>query len=509
MTGWRSHPLVYEIPAWPWLRERQEEAGRALTLAEVPERDLERLAAGGFDAVWLMGVWERSPGARHVAREHPGLLEAYRRALPDVTPADVVGSPYAVHRYQVAPELGGDDACAELRRRLARRGLRLVLDFVPNHLALDHAWVWEHPERLVQGTAADLEREPWSYFRAGDTPHVFAHGRDPHFDGWTDTVQLDYRRKETRDAMAELLADVARRCDGVRCDMAMLVLRDVFLRNWGGTWEPPDAEHWPEAIARARAANPEVMLLAEVYWSLEARLQEVGFDFTYDKALYDLLRRGDAPAVRSHLHADLDAQRRLARFVENHDEERAVTAFGVEGSRAAATAALTLPGLRLLHDGQLDGWEGRLPVQLGRRLAEPTRPEVREHYDRLLAALAEPIFHDGQWELVDPREAWPGNPSHDAFVAHLWTGGEARRLVAVNLAAHRSQCALPLDLPPTAAGSWRLQDLLGPDVFVRADAELGSPGLFLDLPPHGAHLFAVTPMAPVTPEEELPSPDLP
>ena len=496
MANWRTYPTVYEINTWAWLSDLSRESGQVVTLGNVPQAELERLAGYGFDALWLMGVWQRSPGGRRVAQQRPDLQAEYRQALPDYTPKDVSGSPYAILRYQVDPALGGDEALAALRRRLRLLGLRLILDFVPNHLAVDHAWLSWHPERLLHGDAADLAQEPGNYFRsdASGQPRVFAHGRDPYFDGWTDTVQLDYRRPDTRRAMTDILLAIAERCAGVRCDMAMLVTRDVFCRTWGGQVDPPQAEFWPAAIAKVKASHPDFLMLAEVYWGMEWELQQQGFDYTYDKCLYDRLLDGDATAVRLHLRANLEHQRRLARFIENHDESRALAALGPQRSRAAATLALTLPGLRLLHEGQLEGRKVKLPVQLGRRPSEPPEPGLEPFYRRLLAALCRPVFHDGDWHLLEPLEAWKGNSSHHAFVAHRWTLREEHHLVAVNLSSHPAQCFLRLDLPALAGHPWRLQDLLSDAQYARDGDELLAQGLYLNLPSYGCHLFQLQPI---------------
>ena len=435
MNRWRRHPAVYEINTWVWLNTLSRRTGRAVGLADVPEAELARVAEHGFDGVWLMGVWERSPGARDVARTLPGLREEYRRALPDATLEDVVGSPYAVGAYRVDPALGGDAGLAALRQRLERLGVRLILDFVPNHLAIDHRWIDEHPDRLLQGDDDALARAPWNWFRreAGGRARIFAHGRDPCFEGWSDTVQLDYRRADTRRAMRDSLLAVADRADGARCDMAMLLTHDVFLRTWGGAFDEAGTEFWRDTIAFVKARHPDFLTMAEVYWGLEWALQQQGFDYTYDKRLYDRLLDGDATAVRAHLGGDVEYQRRLARFVENHDEPRALTAFGPARARAAAVVTLALPGLRLVHEGQIEGWQLKLPVQLGRRRPEDARPGLEEFYRRLLTALHDPVFHDGAWRLLEPREAWPGNPSHRGFVISTWSLGDARRVVAVNL----------------------------------------------------------------------------
>ncbi|MDT7807724.1 MAG: hypothetical protein QOJ70_1537 [Acidobacteriota bacterium] len=495
MDSWPKYPTVYEINAWVWLSELSRMHGKPLTLGDVPQSELERVAEYRFDALWLMGVWERSPGARQISRTHPELLEEYRRTLPCYTEADVVGSPYAVRGYRVDPALGGDEGLARLRARLRELGLRLVLDFIPNHMAIDHPWVKEHPERLVQGDAESLEREPRNYFRAGDDDgaRVFAYGRDPYFDGWPDTVQLDYRRAETRGAMSDALLSIAVKCDGVRCDMAMLVTRDIFLRTWGGEFDAPGTEFWPEAVGGVKAEHPDFLLMAEVYWDMEYELQRQGFDFAYDKRLYDRLLTDDATAVRAHLRAELSYKSRLVRFIENHDERRAQEAFGPARSPAAATLALTLPGLRLLHEGQLEGWRTKLSVHLGRRPREPTDEVVSAHYRRLLAALSHAVFHDGDWRQIEPREAWAGNPGNEHFVASFWTLGDDFRLVTVNLSHERAQCYLPLDLPALAGRAWLLKDLLSEAEYTRDGDGLLSSGLYLDVPAYGHHLFEITP----------------
>ncbi|MDB6009639.1 MAG: putative glycosyl hydrolase [Gammaproteobacteria bacterium] len=130
---WRANPVIYEINSWPWLDGLRRQTGRSLTLDDVPDAEIARLARYNFDAIWLMGIWERSPAACTIAQTNSGLVAAYRQAVPDYQVAEVVGSPYAIYRYRVDPEFGGEDALLVLRRRLREHGLRLILDFVPNH----------------------------------------------------------------------------------------------------------------------------------------------------------------------------------------------------------------------------------------------------------------------------------------------------------------------------------------------------------------------------------------
>ncbi|HVT18537.1 MAG TPA: tetratricopeptide repeat protein [Thermoanaerobaculia bacterium] len=490
----RGSPAVYQINTWAWLRRLGFEARQRMTLRTVPYAALMGLAELGFDAIWLMGVWQRSPSGRKIAQRDPALQSEYRRALPDFTPEDVVGSPYAIFGYQVDPALGTEEDLDSLRCRLRRLGMLLILDFVGNHLGRDHPWIESHPERFVQGSQNSLHEQPESYF-AADTGGVFAHGRDPYFSAWTDTVQLDHRRLETRRAMIDTLQAVASRCDGVRCDMAMLLIHDSFLRTWGGQFEAPGSEFWSEAIEKVKDRQPDFMMIAEAYWGLEAKLQELGFDYTYDKGLYDRLLNDDAPAVRAHLRANLDYQRRLVRFVENHDEQRAASAFGDQDrSLAAATLALNLPGMRLYHDGQMEGLRTRLPVQLGRRQAEPTDARAERFHRRLLQEQRHRVFHEGDWLQIEPRTARAEDHGHEGVVAFQWTMGEERRLIAVNLSSRPARCRLPLELSAPAGPSWRFRDLLGDTELTRCGEDVAAHGLELDLAARAHHLFACEPV---------------
>src|SRR5262249_21003887 len=163
------------------------------------------------------------------------------------------------------------------------------------------------------------------------------------------------------------------RCDGVRCDMAMLLLPDVIARTWGDRSRPADGPApvdepwWPGAIAAVRKRTADFLFMAGVYWDGEGDLQQQGFDATYDKRPYDGLQAGEAAAVGGHRHADPEFMRRSVRFLENHDEPRAAAAFPPDVHRAAATIAFLVPGLRFIHDGQCEGRTHRISMHLGRR----------------------------------------------------------------------------------------------------------------------------------------------
>src|SRR5262245_27085472 len=272
------------------------------SLDDFPDRLWDDLAARGLRWVWLLGVWQTGAAGRAVSRTVRAWQDGFCQVLPDLREQDITGSPFAVCSYSCHADFGGEKSLERLRAKLRKRGLKLMLDFVPNHMALDHVWVREHPEWFIHGGEDDLSREPANW--TGREGHIVAHGRDPYFPGWPDTLQLNYFHPGLRAAMRDELVSLAKRCDGVRCDMAMLLLPDVFARTWGEKARPADgvdpvtSDFWPEAIAAARKVNPDFVTMAEVYWDLEWELQQQGFDYTYDKRLYDRLREGHADAVR-------------------------------------------------------------------------------------------------------------------------------------------------------------------------------------------------------------------
>jgi hypothetical protein len=493
----RRHPLLYQVNTRVLLRELAAGLGRPASLDDLPDALLDDVAARGFDWLWPLGVWRIGPAARAVSRSRADWRAAFRRDLPDLGDDDVSGSPFAVQGYEVDARLGGEAALARLRERLARRGLRLLLDFVPNHVSPDHPWIEAHPEWFIEGSEVDLTRAPadWTRVATARGRRVLAHGRDPYFPGWPDTLQLDYRHPALREAMRHELQGVAARCDGVRCDMAMLVLPEVFRRTWGERAGLPagadGGAFWPGAVAAVRAARPGFLFMAEVYWDLEWELQRQGFDYTYDKRLYDRLHAGDARAVRGHLHAAPGFQDRSVRFLENHDEPRAAATFDPARHRAAAVIAFLVPGLRFFHEGQLDGRKVHVSMHLDRRPAEPADPELRAFYERLLDVLRRPEAHDGTWRLRECRPAWDGNPTWQGFVAFSWELDGRRLLVAVNYGATQGQCWADASFAGLEGRSARLVDLVGPDRYAREGSELCSRGLYLDVPAWRCHVFEV------------------
>jgi hypothetical protein len=489
-SGSFDYPSLYQINTRVWLTALSEKLDRRATLDDVPDAGLDCLAKLGFDWVWFLSVWQTGLAGQRVSRANAEWRKEFQETLPDLREEDIAGSGFAISAYAVPADLGGDAALARLRERLRKRGLKLMLDFVPNHTALDHPWVEEHPGYFVAGTEKLLAREPQNYIRVsrkrGDL--VLAYGRDPYFSGWPDTLQLDYSNPVTQEAMVRELEKIAGHCDGVRCDMAMLALPEVFERTWGRK-SPP---FWPPAIQRVRERAPDFCFMAEVYWDLEWTLQQQGFDYTYDKRLYDRLREGHARPVREHLHAALNYQIKLARFLENHDEPRASASFAPPVHRAAAVITYFIPGLRFFHQGQFEGRKIRISPHLVRVPEESPDKEIEEFYDQLLAILRKPIVRSGEWQGLACQPAWDGNGSWDSYVAHAWRGpGGDRMLIAVNYAPHASQCYLTLPFPEIKNHSVWLKDALSSVCYTREGNELLERGLYLAMQPWSYHVFDV------------------
>ncbi|HYW24804.1 MAG TPA: alpha-amylase [Terriglobales bacterium] len=485
---WQSHPVIYEINTVVWLRDLGHRFGRPVTLGDVPAEAWDEVALPGVDVVWLMGVWERSPAGLSIAQANEELRRSWREALPDVRPEDVVGSPYCVRGYVVDASLGGPGGLVAAREELARRGVRLLLDYVPNHVAPDNPWVREHPEYFVRGDAVDLERDPSAFIQVDGS--VLALGRDPYFPPWPDVVQLNAFAPQLRDATADVLAEIGSQCDGVRCDMAMLLMNDIFARTWGErAGSPPPQDFWPQVLGSVRSRQPDMLFVAEAYWDMEWALQQQGFDFCYDKRLYDRILHESARDVRGHLQADIAYQRKLLRFLENHDEPRAAATMPRDKECAAAVAIATLPGATLWHEGQFEGRRVRPPVFLARRPDEPLDGELRDFYGRLIEAVHASGMRDGEWRLLDST-GWPDNATSENLLAWSWWGPE-RHVVVVNLSDQPAQARIQLPWDDLRDRRWRLSELTVDVTFDRDGGELADAGLFVALDGWRWHLISV------------------
>jgi hypothetical protein len=485
---WPKHPRIIEINAWPWLHSLSEIYGHKIDLNNIPMQLIDQ-ELKLFDVVWLMGIWERSPRGRDIAMQDEALQKEYQKALNYYNTDDVIGSPYSVFYYHVDSHFGGTEALTKFRKELNARGILLMLDYVPNHVAIDHLWTLEKSDIFIRGNLNELMVKPFDFFSVGDT--IYAHGRDPNFPPWTDTVQINAFSSDARAKAINTLVSIADQCDGVRCDMAMLMMNKVFSKTWGEkAGSPLEKEYWEEIIPRVKEKYPYFKFIAEVYWNLEWDLQKQGFDYCYDKALYERLANDNVQSIRAHLQADWAYQIKLLRYIENHDEQRAVAIFGEEASMAAAIIIMTLPGARLIFEGQMHGFEKKLPIQLGRYPTEPDNLQIVQFYDKLLDIIAHNEFEDLDWSLCEVKPV-DDNTYNNILAYQWWKDTKKRFLIVVNYSLKGSKAHIVLEDLDYSIPKWNFHDLLNQKEYNYKAQDLKKNGLYIELDAWKAHIFSI------------------
>ena len=423
---WMPRVVLLAKNAHVWLEQLSRAYGRAITtLDQVPDEVLGAMAAEGVNGLWLIGLWERSRASREIKQRMGN--------------ADAAASAYAIDRYVIAADLGGDAALDVLRRHADVHGIRLASDMVPNHMGLDSAWVLQHPERFIgldeppypgyRFSGPDLSPDPhvviqledgyWDHSdaavvfrrldRSSDEARYIYHGNDGTATPWNDTAQLDYLQAEVREAVMGLILDVARRFPIIRFDAAMTLARRHIQRLWypppghGGAI-PSRAEYgrlspatfrrrmphefWREVVDRVAVEAPDTLLLAEAFWLMEGYfVRTLGMHRVYNSAFMHMLRDEENDAYRAILREtvafDPRVLERYVNFMSNPDERTVADQFGTGGKYAGvATLLATLPGLPLLAHGQLEGYHERYGMEF-------RRPQLDERPDPGLAALHE------------------------------------------------------------------------------------------------------------------------
>ncbi len=489
----RQHPHLYEINLRVFLHRLGDGINPA-RLSDVPDEFWNNLRKEGMDMVWLMGIWRTCPEIIDQCCFEENLVQSYGKALKDWTREDVGGSPYAICDYVVSPDICTEEELVRLRNYLHKIGLQLILDFIPNHFSAGSEVILTNPEYFLEVSEDTFKSDPYTFYKPKFFDNrYFAHGRDPFFPGWTDTIQLNYFNAGTREFMTGRLRNIARYCDGVRCDMAMLNLNNVFHNTWRGiinekVYTKPDADFWADAIREVKNEFADFIFIAESYWDLEWDLQQLGFDFTYDKKLLDRLKDGTPVSIRDHLKADPDYQNKSVRFIENHDEDRAISSLGRDKSFGAAIVISTVPGMRMFFDGQYTGKKIKLPVQLIREPKENVHKAVKEFYERLLVIADDKIFHEGEFYNVKIAPAWQDNSTHDHILAYGWGMNGSHAVVVVNYYGAPAQCRLRLNMEGTQENIV-LRDALNDKTYTRSAEEIHTQGLYVELPAYQAHIF--------------------
>jgi hypothetical protein len=486
----RKHPHLYQINIYAWLEHLSEKLGRKIRLADVPESQWDAIAAMGFDAVWLMGVWQRSPISRRLDQQNTAAFPAYTEALPGWTPDDIIGSPYSILQYEPEGRIGSWQDIDFARGKLHQRKMALFLDFVGNHTALDHAWTHDHPEYYVQGAKENFDHAPNSFYKiesARGTVYI-ALGRDPYFPAWDDVAQLNHFSPEMRAAQLAELEKISSHCDGVRCDMSMLQLNEIFERIWRpliGNTKVPAKEFWTDA----RAAVPDLTLLGEAYWGTEGQLIDLGFDFVYDKGLYDSVRDGNVGDIHWRLSAPFEYQSHVGRFLENHDEPRFAAVFGDDRFVSAATLMGTLPGLRFYQQGEERGVKLRTPIELCDIADQPTDPVREQFFKKLFAATREDAFHNGVWRVLPVTP--DGTQTANNLFVYEWRADKVWKIIGVNMSGAPAQGRIHFGDNVFADRKYNFIDQLDGTLYVRDGHELADLGLFVRREAFEAHIFNV------------------
>ena len=408
-AGWMSHVVLMAKMVYVWLDQLSRSYGYAITrLDQVPDAELDRLAARGFSGLWLIGLWERSPASQQIKQlcGNP----------------DAIASAYSLYDYEVAVDLGGWDALANLRERAGRRGIRLASDMVPNHTGIYSRWVIQHPDWFVQTdyppfptyhfTGADLSSDSNvslqvedGYWNKSDAAVVFKHydrnsgrtryiyhGNDGTSIPWNDTAQLNYLIPELREAVIQTILHVARNFPIIRFDAAMTLAKKHYQRLWfplrglgGGV--PSRAEHgmskeefdavfpvefWRDVVDRVAVEAPGTLLLAEAFWMMEGYfVRTLGMHRVYNSAFMNMLMTEEnakyRTTIKNVLEFNHEILKRFVNFMNNPDEKTAVAQFGSQGKYFGACVLLsTMPGLPMFGHGQVEGFHEKYGMEYKR-----------------------------------------------------------------------------------------------------------------------------------------------
>jgi hypothetical protein len=488
------NPFLYELNTRVWLNRFNQENKKA-KLTDIPDEYWDPLINKKFDLIWLMGIWATCDSIIDKYCFEPGLVKSYDRSLKGWKRENVIGSPFAVDVYDINPEIGDLKSLLELKSFLNNKGMKLILDFVPNHFSAASRILKSNPGIFLSVDKQLYDSDPHTFYKPfEEEDKYYAHGRDPFFPAWQDTLQVNFFSSEAREYLTGILLELIKICDGVRCDMAMLALNNVFKNTWGGVlsrygFEKPQTEFWKEIIDHVKSVRNDFLFIGESYWNLESELHQLGFNYTYDKSFTDKLKSGSVQDIHDHLLAENEYQKKSVRFLENHDEDRAITSFGEKKSKAAAIVINTVPGMRLYHDGQFEGKRIKLPVQLGREPEEPLLNGVKDFYQKLFIITSTEIFKKGEWSLLEPASSWEGNETFKNMLAWSWVFKNDKRLVVINYSASVSSCRLKFDVKDYPK-EFEIKDLLNDQIYTRSLKEVSNTGLFIELKPYQSHIFA-------------------
>jgi glycosidase len=406
---WMPRLVLIAKNSYVWLDQLSKKYGRDISrLDQIPDEELEQLGRWGVTGLWLIGLWERSRASQTI-----------KQIMGN---PDAVASAYSLLDYRIADALGGEEACAILKQRAWKYGIRLASDMVPNHVGIDGKWVIEHPDWFVSLPYSPYPNYTFNsvnlspdqrygiqiednYFNktdaavvfkrtdtwTGDTRYIY-HGNDGTSMPWNDTAQLNYLNPDVREAMMQTIIDIARRFPIIRFDAAMTLVKRHYHRLWypepgGGGDIPSRSEHgmtraqfdelmpeefWRELVDRAAVEAPDTLLLAEAFWLMESYfVRTLGMHRVYNSAYMNMMRDEKnaeyRQVMKNTLEFDPEVLKRYVNFMNNPDERTAVDQFG-KGDKyfGVATVLMTLPGLPMLGHGQIEGFSEKYGMEYRR-----------------------------------------------------------------------------------------------------------------------------------------------
>lgn len=474
---WMPRAVVVAKSVHVWLHQLSKAYKRPMhRLDQIPDEELDLLARRGFNGLWLIGLWERSHASQRI-KQMCGNPEA-------------AASAYSLYDYTVAEDLGGEQACANLRDRAWARGIRLASDMVPNHMGIDSRWVIEHPDWFLSlpyspfpaysfhgpDVASDgrveIKIEDHYFDRTdaavvfrrvdrwtGETRYIY-HGNDGTSFPWNDTAQLNYLKPEVREAVIQTILHVARNFPIIRFDAAMTLAKRHYQRLWfpepgSGGSIPSRAEHgltkaqfdaampvefWREVVDRVAAEAPNTLLLAEAFWLMEGYfVRTLGMHRVYNSAFMNMLRDEEnanyRSVIKNTLAFDPEVLKRYVNFMNNPDERTAVDQFG-KGDKyfGVCTMMATLPGLPMFGHGQLEGYAERYGMEY-RRAYHDEQPDawLVARHEREISPLLHRrhLFAEVRDFLLYDFFTEQGHVNEDVF-AYSNRNGEERALVIFN-----------------------------------------------------------------------------
>lgn len=474
---WMPNVVIIAKNTYVWLDQLSKKYARPIRrLNEIPDEELDQLARWNFTGLWLIGVWERSSASKRIKQINGN--------------SDAVSSAYSLYDYEIAAELGGEEAFQDLNRRAWQRGIRLAGDMVPNHMGIYSKWVIEHPEFFIQSehppypnyrfTGPDLSEQhdvelriEDGYWSRSDAAVVFQrvdkrngevrylyHGNDGTSMPWNDTAQLNLIRADVREAVIGTIFHVARKFSVIRFDAAMTLAKKHYQRLWypmpGTSGVPSRQDHalsraefdalfpnefWREVVDRINREMPQTLLLAEAFWLMEGYfVRTLGMHRVYNSAFMHMLMKEENGKFRALLRNTLEFNpeilKRYVNFMSNPDEQTAVEQFGKDDKYfGVALLMVTLPGLPMFAHGQVEGYREKYGMEYQRAYYQETPDEwlVRRHERELFPLMHKRWLFSGveHFELFDFVRDGDG-PDENVFVFSNRAGNERAFVVFHN-----------------------------------------------------------------------------